>query len=219
MKQIIVFIMILPIWLFSNKFIGSGSRIISLQEDSSILRYPIVLCAKANKPKLIKDGNPFVFIEFVNEDSAFGYMGSYPYKGSMGYAHQWLFNLGKVSHNNYESEWVHMSNHHKYSIKVFATNGSWYFKEDGFNPLKLDNIYNCGCSDTIRKYIYVESLMNLKYYEKGIMGGKLGRYRYETNPYENEIYKLPFEVLRMKVNAMSLRELHLLFGKDTTGLD
>ncbi|MDP3930211.1 MAG: hypothetical protein Q8R57_14415 [Bacteroidota bacterium] len=220
MKQILILILAIPMWLFSYMFKGSEHSSRITQQDSSAFKFPFVLCAMANKPKLIKDGNPFVFIEFVSEDSVFGYMGSYPYKGSIGYAEQWLFNLRKVASNKYESEWVHSSNHDKYPLKLFNSNSSWYFKKDSFKPLKLENISNCGCNDTTRKHVYVESLMKLKYYENGITGERIGGlYRYKTNPYLNKIYNLPFEELRSKVNAMSLRELHLLFGIDTTGLD
>lgn len=219
MKQIIILILALPIWLFPNKFMGFESSSSITQHDSSTLKFPFVICAMANKPKLIKDGNPFVFIEFVSEDSVLGYMAGYPYKGSMGYAEHSLFNLKKISTNMYESEYIHMSHFEKYPIKVFYTNGSWFFKVDPFKPLKLNIATSIELNDTIRKHVYVESLIELRYYEKGMMAAVLNKYRYKTNPYLNKIYNLPFEELRSKVNAMSLRELHLLFGIDTTGLD
>jgi hypothetical protein len=219
MKQIIILILALPIWLLPNKFMGFEYSSSITQHDSSTLKFPFVLCAMANKPKLIKDGNPFVFIEFVSEDSVLGYMAGYPYKGSIGYAEQSLFNLKKISTNMYESEYIHMSHFEKDPIKVFYTNGSWFFKVDPFKPLKLNIATSIELNDTIRKHVYVESLIERRYYEKGMMAEVLNKYRYKTNPYLNKIYNLPFEELRSKVNAMSLRELHLLFGIDTTGLD
>lgn len=155
------------------------------------VQHPLLLYAKGEKPSLIKNGKPHIFIELNSKINAKAYIGFHAYKGLL-YEGCWLTDLNAVNDSVYEG--IYRPNSDEKSLKVRLLLGNnesrFYIEEYGVYELILPK--NLGDINDIRNKIYATSLFRIQEYKK-LVTGIFSCYKSSKQVYANPLFKLPHE--------------------------
>lgn len=172
-------------------------------------KYPKLLYAEGKKSGFITYGKPFIFLEIINDDSAFCYLGFYPYKGAL-FEGCFMVNLTKTNDTTFAG--VYRPNSDKEQLNLLFNNNlnnpNISIEKYGLFNLRHGNKINE--INVIRNKIYATSTYRLQEYE-----GKVSGIVTCLEPgviYGNPIFQLPHaEFLKYIINCNAEKEWNSLF--------